>query len=93
MSDGAPKRRRSSLEHRNRRPTVEDFMSEQLRYVAELAERARERSAFPTNWELLSPGRRYPPALEDWLRESRERLLKRYGGVVGRQLGRSRMGR
>jgi hypothetical protein len=71
----------------------EGTMSQELRFARERAAEPRTTTTFPTNWEILSPGRRYPPALEDWLRESRVRLLKRYGGVIGDRRVRVRAGR
>ena len=35
----------------------------------------------PPRWEMAMPGGRTPPVIEEWLRASRARLLRRYGGV------------
>ena len=34
-----------------------------------------------------------PPAIEEWLRDSRARLLRRYGGVIGASTPGTRFGR
>ena len=48
-------------------------------------ERSRGGGAQPAAlpfWEPAIPGGRCPPVIEEWLRASRVRLLRRYGGIT-----------
>ena len=49
--------------------------------------RERQSRAAPVlapRWEMADPAWRCPPAIEEWLRASRARLLRRYGGITVR---------
>jgi len=68
-------------------------MSADPRFVYEQSMSVAAAPTAPPRWEMAIPVGRAPPMIEEWLRASRARLLRRYGGLKAAAAGRTRSGR